>query len=446
MQLTKIQDRNKNMTANFIQKAARAIASLAAVVVLTTGALPAQTAENLRLTLGKSIVVDYPEDVRQLSTTNPDVADVTVVTTREILVHAKGLGSTDIVVWSANNQRMFYNVAVELNVDSLRRVLRESFPNETIDVRTSGDSISLNGKVSSKEVADRAAALSAVAAKTVVSNLFIQIPGIDDQIQLRVRFVELDRQKVIEQGINIFSTGAANTFGTSSTGQFSSPTIDSKTRTFTAQALNLFLFRPDINLGATIQDLETKNVLQILAEPNLVTTSGKEASFLVGGEFPIPIVQSSTSNSVTIQFKEFGIRLRFTPVITGNGTIKMDLHQEVSTIDSTNSITLNGFFIPALSTRRAETNVELKPGQTFLVAGLLDNRETKQLQKMPIIGDIPILGTLFKSRKENKSNTELVMFVTPEIILAQPAGTPIPEFKYPEPFLDLVNPDATKRN
>jgi len=220
MRLTNIQDRNKNMTANFIRKSASAVASLAAVVVLSTAALQAQTAETLRLTLGKSIVVDYPEDVRQLSTTNPDVADVTVVTTREILVHAKGLGSTDIVVWSANNQRMFYNVAVELNVDSLRRVLRESFPNETIDVRTSGDSISLNGKVSSKEVADRAAALSAVAAKTVVSNLQIPGPGIDDQIQLRVRFAELDRQKILEQGINFFSNGAANTIGQSLTGQF----------------------------------------------------------------------------------------------------------------------------------------------------------------------------------------------------------------------------------
>jgi len=267
----------------------------------------------------------------------------------------------------------------------------------------------------------------------VVSNLQIPGPGIDDQIQLRVRFAELDRQKILEQGINFFSNGAANTIGQSLTGQFING----------FQITSIFT---KLDFEVQLKDLESKNVLQILAEPNLVTSSGKEANFLVGGEFPIPILQSTTSNSVTIQFKEFGIRLRFTPIITGNGTIKMDLHQEVSTIDSTNSITLGGFFIPALSTRRAETNIELKPGQTFLVAGLLDNRETKQLQKMPIIGDIPILGTLFKSRKENKSNTELVMFVTPEIAVAQPAGTPAPEFKYPDPFLDLVNPDATKRN
>ena len=437
------------MTSHFILKtsrtAAHAIATVAALALLTSAA-QAQTAENLRLTLGKSIVVDYPEDVRQLSTTNPDVADVTVVTTREILVHAKGLGSTDIVVWSANNQRMFYNVAVELNVDPLRRVLRESFPNETIDIRTSGDSLTLNGKVSSKEVADRAAALAGVSAKTVVSNLMIPGPGVDDQVQLRVRFVELDRQKIIAQGINLFSTGATNTIGATATGQFGTPSVKTEDRTITTQVLNIFLFRPDLNFGATIQDLETKNVLQILAEPNLVTSSGKEASFLVGGEFPIPIVQSSTSNSITIQYKEFGIRLRFTPIVTANGTIKMDLHQEVSTIDASNAITIGGFFIPALSTRRAETNVELRGGETFMVAGLLDNREVQQLQKMPVIGDIPILGLLFKSRKDSKSNTELVMFVTPEIVRAQPAGTPAPEFKFPNEYLDLVNPDATKRN
>lgn len=413
---------------------ARAAAGLALLAIFTAGALRAQTAENLRLTLGKSIVVDYPEDVRQLSTTNPDVADVTVVTTREILVHAKGLGSTDIVVWSANNQRTFYNVAVELNLDSLRRVLRETFPNDTIDVRTAGDSISLNGKVSSKEVADRAGALAAVAAKTVVSNLQIPGAGIDDQIQLRVRFAELDRQKIQEYGINFFTNGAFNTRGGIGTFQFGSGTL---------QVASIFT---DLNVEIQLRALQANNVLQILAEPNLVTSSGKEASFLVGGEFPIPILQSSTANSITIQFKEYGIRLRFTPVVTANGTIKMALTQEVSSIDVTNSVTIAGFFIPALQTRRADTNVELNPGQTFMVAGLMDNREQEQFSKIPVIGDIPGLGNLFKSKKESKANTELVMFVTPEIVRAQPAGTPAPEFKFPNEYLDLINPDATKRN
>lgn len=413
------------------------MAALAALLALAAGMAQAQTAESLRLTIGKSIVIDYPEDIRQLSTTNPDVADVTVVTTREILVHAKGLGTTDIVVWSASDRRMFYNVTVELNVDSLRRVLRESFPNETIEVRTSGDSISLNGTVSSATVADRAAALAAVAAKTVVNNLQVPGPGIDDQIQLRVRFAELDRQRIQELGVNLFGSGFLNNgsvTASSGTGQF--------TNTF--QVASIFT---DLDIGqfeAQIKALETQNVLQILAEPNLVTSNGKEASFLVGGEFPVPILQSTQSNAITILFKEFGIRLRFTPTITPNRTIKLALNQEVSTIDSANSITLGGFFIPALSTRRAETNVELQPGQTFLVAGLLDNRDTNQFMKIPFIGDIPILGKLFQSKRENKTNTELVMFVTPEIARAIPAGTPVPEMQFPRQFLEPVNPDVVR--
>lgn len=434
----KTQVKDKNMTVYSVLKtagrtAARTIAGLAVLTAFAAATAQAQTAENLRLLLGKSIVVDYPEDVRQLSTTNPDVADVTVVTTREILVHAKGLGTTDIVVWSANDQRMFYNVTVELNVDSLRRVLRESFPNETIDVRTAGDSISLNGNVSNKDVADRVAALAAVSAKTVVNNLQVPGPGIDDQIQLRVKFVELDRQRIQELGINLYSNGAFNTFSAVRTGQF--------TNTF--QIASIFT---NLNVEMELKALETQNVLQILAEPNLVTSNGKEASFLVGGEFPVPILQGTATTAITVLFKEFGIRLRFTPNITANGTIKMALNQEVSTIDSANSIVLGGFFIPALSTRRAETNVELNPGQTFLVAGLMDNRETDQFQKMPIIGDIPILGNLFKSKRENKANTELVMFVTPEIARAIPAGAPTPDFVFPREFLDQLNPDAIRTN
>lgn len=428
------------MTAHSILKKAQrttagAILTFAVLAVFTAGTVQAQTAETLRLTQGKSIVIDYPADIRQLSTTNPDVADVTVVTTREILVHAKGLGTTDIVVWSANDQRMFYTVSVDLNVDPLRRVLRESFPNETIDVRTAGDSVSLNGRVSNKDVADRAAALAAVAAKTVVTNLTIPGPGIDDQIQLRVRFVELDRQRIQEAGIDFFVNGANNTFGGIGTGQFDFGS--------TFQVFSIF---NNLNVEARLKALQTQNVLQILAEPNLVTSNGKEANFLVGGEFPIPVLQNTNGNSITIMFKEFGIRLRFTPTITPNGTIKLVLAQEVSTIDTQNSITIAGFFIPALSTRRAETNVELQTGQTFLVAGLMDNRDTDNFQKIPGISSIPILGNLFKSKKENKSNTELVMFVTPEIARPLPVGAPVPEFNFPREFLENLNPNAVPGN
>ena len=422
----------------------RKIAITAALLVLATGIGRTQSAEDLRITVGKSIVIDYPGDIRQISTSNPEVVDASPVTTREILMSGKGLGSATMVVWSKADQRMFYNVTVELNLEPLRRMLTDTFPDEKIDVRSSRDSISLNGTVSSKDVADRAVALSATFAKTVVNNLSVS-GAIEKQILLRVKFAELDRSKAQQFGVNILSTGALNTIGSTSTGQFNSSSIlpnsnGSSTITVT-DALNIFAFRPDLNIGAFVKDLEQNNVLQILAEPNLVTTNGKEANFLVGGEFPVPILQGgANSGAVTVQFKEFGIRLLFTPLMTPNKTIKLALRQEVSTIDFSNAVTLQGFLIPALATRRAETNVELAEGQTFVVAGLMDNRETSALTKLPIISSIPILGALFKSKIENKNNTELVMLVTPEVTEALGPNDPKPQPYFPREFLQRIEP------
>ena len=355
----------------------RRVLFTAALLGLAASRFQAQSAEDLRITVGKSIVIDYPGDIRQISTSNPEVVDASPVTTREILMSGKGLGSATMVVWSKADQRMFYNVTVELNLEPLRRILQETFPDEKIDIHSSRDSVSLNGMVSSKDVADRAVALAATFAKTVVNNLQVAAGAIEKQILLRVKFAELDRSRAQQFGVNFLSTGALNTIGAISTGQFNSgavvPGVGAAPTTLTiSDALNIFAFRPDLNIGAFIKDLETENVLQILAEPNLVTTNGKEANFLVGGEFPVPILQGgANSGAVTIQFKEFGIRLLFTPVMTGNKTIKLALRQEVSTIDFANAVSLQGFLIPALSTRRAETNVELSEGQTFVVAGLM---------------------------------------------------------------------------
>ena len=424
----------------------RKIAVTAAVLVLATGIGRTQSAEDLRITVGKSIVIDYPGDIRQISTSNPEIVDASPVTTREILMSGKGLGSATMVVWSKADQRMFYNVTVELNLEPLRRILQDTFPDEKIDVRSSRDSISLNGTVSSKDVAERATALSATFAKTVVNNLAISGP-IEKQILLRVKFAELDLSKAQQFGVNILSTGALNTIGGGTTGQFNSgsivPGVGGAPTTLTiTDALNFFALRPGgLNIAAFLKDLEQDNVLQILAEPNLVTTNGKEANFLVGGEFPVPILQGgANAGAVTIQFKEFGIRLLFTPTITGNKTIKLALRQEVSTIDTANGVTLQGFSIPALATRRAETNVELAEGQTFVVAGLMDNRETNAFTKLPFISSIPVLGALFKSKVENKSSTELVMLVTPEVTEALGPNDPKPQPYFPRDFIKRIDP------
>jgi pilus assembly protein CpaC len=410
------------------------------VFLLGAGTVFGQSAEELRLTVGKSVVIDYPSDIRQISTSSPEIVDASPVTTREILLHGKGLGNATLVVWSKTGERTFYNVTVDLNLDSLRKILKDSFPNEQIVPESSRDSLTLNGKVSSKEIADRAIALATTFAKTVVNNMELGTPPIEKQVLLRVRFAELDRTKAEEYGVNWFSQAGQTGFYAStqqspisSTTQGGSGGLNTLT---IGSALNLFAFDPKLNLGAFLQALQSENILQILAEPNLVTTNGKEAYFLVGGEFPVPVLQGGgNAGSVTVQFKEFGIRLRFTPVITGNHTIKLHLTQEVSTLDAADGVTFNGFVIPAISTRRAETDVELGEGQSFVVAGLLDNRDTESLSKLPFLGDIPVLGALFKSKSVKKSRTDLVMLVTPEV--TQPLGPndPRPEIAFPKDFL-----------
>ena len=421
----------------------------AALLWIAPAAQADSSAEDLRLTIGKSVVIDYASDIRQISTSNPEIADASPVTTREIILHGKSLGAATLIVWNKEGQRYFYNITVEMSLDALRKLIRETFPNEQIQVQSSRESVSLTGVVSSQAVSERAAAMAAGFAKAVINNLAINT-GIAQQIVLRVRFAELSRTAASQFGVNILSTAFGQTSSVT-TGQFGSPSVSgsigatsSASPTFSiSQALNIFAFRKDLNLGAFIQALQTKGILQILAEPNLVTSNGKEASFLVGGETPVPVLQGgANASSVTIQFKEFGIRLRFTPTVTANKTIKLDLLQEVSSVDVAHGVAFNGFVIPGFSTRRANTSIELAEHQSFMVAGLLDNRDTESFSKLPGISSVPVLGQLFKSRDISKGLDELVMVVTPEITLPMgPSETkPLPDF--PNEFLIPVQPVA----
>jgi pilus assembly protein CpaC len=406
--------------------------------------------EEIRLTVGKSIVIDYPADIARISTSNPDIADASPVTAREVLIHGKGLGTVTLVVWSKTGQRNFYNITVEQNLESLRKLLKDTFPNEDIHVQSSRDSLSLTGHVSSKEMSERVTALAAPFAKTTVNNLQIATAGAEKQILLRVKFAELDRSTSDQFGVNLISTGATNTIGSTTTGQFSAPAAPSigggAATTFSiANALNIFAFRPGLNLGVLIEALQAKNLLQILAEPNLITSNGKEASFLVGGEFPVPVLQGgANSGAVTIQFREFGIRLSFNPLITQNNTIQMHVKPEVSSLDFTNAVTINGTTIPALATKRMETNIELGEGQSFVIAGLMDNQVTETLNRIPGLSSIPILGNIFKSKSLSKSDTELVVVVTPEITLPLQPGEAKPGVAMPKDFLVPLTPDADK--
>jgi len=330
----------------------------------------------------------------------------------------------------------------------------------------------LEGEVSGQTVADRAVALTQTGGGSVVNLLRVR-PSVNSTIMLQVRFAEVDQAAVQQLGINIFSTGAGNTIGSTTTQQFgqtltnagaiplnvqrgSDPSAASlvsgaigKGLTPTpavfglSDLLNIFVFRADVNLGFVLKALQQNNLLQILAEPNLLATSGKEASFLAGGEFPFPIVQSGVSGAsyVTIEWKEFGVRLKFVANSQEDGIIKLKVSPEVSSLDYSNALTISGFLIPARSTRKADTEVELRNGQSFAIAGLLDNRLTEVASKIPWLGDVPILGNLFKSRSVNKNKTELMVLVTPTIVQPLEQGQTPSGPQFPLPFMDSSNPD-----
>jgi pilus assembly protein CpaC len=422
------------------------------VLAAVSPALAQGGPEDVRLTVGKSIVIDYPADISRISTSNPEIVDASPVTGREVLVHGKSFGTVTLVVWSKTGQRNFYNITVEQNLEPLRKLLKDTFPREDIHVQSSRESLSLTGHATTKDASDRATALATPFAKTVVNNLQVAAQAVDKQILLRVKFAELDRTASTQFGINLISTGATNTIGRVTTGQFPAPTPttigggiagQSASLFSISDALNIFAFRPDLNLATLIRALQQRNLLQILAEPNLVTTNGKEASFLVGGEFPVPVLQGgANSGAVTIMFREFGVRLTFNPVVTENNTIRLYVKPEVSALDFSNALSFNGFTIPALSSRKMETNIELGEGQSFVIGGLIDNRLTETVSRIPGLSSLPILGNLFKTKETDRKNTELIVMVTPEMTMPLQPGEAKPGPVMPRDFLTPLTPST----
>jgi pilus assembly protein CpaC len=388
--------------------------------------------QSVHIQIGKSIVLNTQSRIRRIVVSNPAVLDTVTVSSTQVVVTAKLPGSSSLVLWDEGSIARIMDVYADIDVSGLRDGVKAAYPGEAIQIDAEQGRVFATGKVSNKAVADNVVRMAGVYSKEVVDLMTIDIPH-TKQVMLKVRFAEVDRIKLEQFGFNLLSTGAANTIGTTTTGQFSPTTIGSSglltgvigqsttgysTSLAVSNLMNIFLYRPDLNLGAAIQDLQQKNVLQILAEPNLMARSGEPAKFLAGGEFPFPVVQggaAGTAATVTIQFKPFGVRLDFTGTITGN-VIRLKIAPEVSTLDFTNAVEISGFEVPAISTRRAETEIELRDGQSFGIAGLLDRRTTAQLSKVPGIGDIPILGQLFRSRSFNRTNTELLVMVTPTIV------------------------------
>jgi len=405
------------------------------------------SANELSVAVGKSVLVDTARPVARVAIGLGDVAEADAISPTEIMVDGKAPGETSLIIWDTAGGRQFFNVAVRASVtatseslEAVRRELRTEFPGQTIKVSSENGTIFLRGTVKDLASSDRAAKIAATAGK-VLNLLYVDVPQGDPQVLLKVRFASVDRSKERQLGLNLFSLGAFNTVGGITTGQFSPPVITSTTTGVTAtfpSELNLLALIPGSNVGATIEALIQKNVVEILSEPNIVAQNGKEASFLAGGEYPYPVVQgggAGTPATVTIQFKEYGVRLNFIPTITPRGTIRLQVAPEVSTLDFTNAVELSGFEVPAINTRKVNTEVDLADGQSFVIGGLLDKRDTEAFEKIPFIGDIPILGKLFQSTQVTKTDTELLVLVTPEIVKPIEATAAKPELKFPGKFL-----------
>ena len=429
-------------------------AALCTVLLMSVIAAAAQSeGQALHVFVGRSVVINLQWRVARILSSNPAVIDTVATSPTQVVVEGKAAGSSSLILWDETGHSQMLDVTVDVNVSFLRTAIEQTYPGQQITVQSDGAHLILTGTVSDSKVAEDVGKMAGLYSPGVVNSLAIA-PVHEQQILLEVKFAEVDRTKLQQLGINLFSTGATNTLGSITTQQFSPPTLQSNSSngtggsvtsslTFT-DLLNVFLFRPDINLGTTIKDLENKSVLEILAQPNLLALNGQKASFLAGGEFPFPVVQGGTTNgvAVTIQFRPFGVRLDFTGFIGKDGVIRMHIVPEVSTLDFSNALTISGFTVPAISTRRAETEIELKEGQSFAMAGLLDNRAQVQLSKMPGVGDIPILGHLFRSQSLNRSHTELVVLVTPHIVdPTRMSGPPAVPPANPVKFLNVPSFD-----
>jgi pilus assembly protein CpaC len=425
--------------------------ALALTLPLTALPMAAQSeGQALHVFVGKSVVINLQTPVSRILSSNPAVIDTLATSPKQVVVEGKAPGVSSLIIWDSSGHSQILDVTVDVNISHLRTAIEQTYPGQPVNIQSDGAHLILTGTVSDLKISDDIGKMASAYSGGVVNSLSVA-PVHEQQILLQVKFAEVDRTKLQQFAINILSTGAANTPGTITTQQFSAPTqngqltsgIGAKNAGFTSSfqlsnLLNIFLFRPDLNLGATIQDLESRNVLQILAEPNLLALNGQKANFLAGGEFPFPVVQGGTNvGAVTIQFRPFGVKLDFTAFVGPDRVIRMHIAPEVSTLDFTQAIVISGFTVPAISTRRTETEIELKDGQSFGIAGLMDNRATVQLSKIPGIGDIPILGNFFRSRSINRSDSELMVMVTPRIVdpVQMNAPSPLPPAN-PVKFLD----------
>jgi pilus assembly protein CpaC len=416
----------------------RKVLSLSMLMLLAIADLGAQQVQpgqlpQVSVTAGRSTIVTTEFDVTRIAVTNPEIADATVVRPREILVDGKAPGTISLILWG-DATRLQYDIVVEQPVTALEQQIHRLFPDEKVVVTSNADGIVLSGTASSTQVMLRIGeVVRAASPKANVINM-LQVPGGSDaqQVMLQVRIAEVNKRALLEFGSSFFTgaTGAGDWIARGTTGQFAAPEFKDLSRSVVTGAsgatatsasgeiefsdfLNIFLFNTSWNAGTLIRALKQTGYFQSLAEPNLIAYNNKEASFLAGGEFPIPIVNGV--GQVSVEFKEFGVRLNFTPTIAGD-LIRLKVRPEVSSLDFNNGVTLEGFRIPALTVRRAETEVELRDGQSFAVAGLIDNSAQTDKSAIPLLSQVPIIGHLFSSKAERQERNELLVLITPRLV------------------------------
>ena len=399
------------------------------------GAIRTYTPQKLNLTVGKSLVIDTPAAVTRVSLANPEIADTVVISPRQVYLIGKAVGTTNLTLWGGDDRvYSVFDVAVSADLALLKEKLQEILPGENIKVIGAHDSVTLSGEVTSTANLSQAVAITEAFAPKKVVNL-VQVSGVH-QVMLEVRVAEMSRSLARRLGFNFTVVGSGGDFGISRIGNLLSSLEISDLAVggaFSPSVNALFrFFKGNTTVTGFIDALKENGLVKILAEPTLVTLSGQEARFLAGGEFPVPVPQEQ--DTITIEFKQFGVGLSFTPTVLSGDKISMRVAPEVSDLDFTTAVVLSGFVVPGLTTRRASTVIELADGQSFAIAGLLRETVREAVSKFPILGDIPILGVLFRSTSFQKNETELIIIVTPHLVKPlDMARQSLPTDQYIEP-------------
>ncbi|MFN7927505.1 MAG: type II and III secretion system protein family protein [Blastocatellia bacterium] len=378
-----------------------------------------KTSTPVGLLTGQSRLLIFNEDYERIAIPNQDVAEAVPVAANQILLTGKAPGESTLVVWSKNNARfLFFDVSVRVNLSQLDAQIRALFPQEEIQLSQANGAVVLSGKVKAAQTIQKADTVTQSFGFKTVNLLTAPVPN-EAQVQLQVRVAEVSRNKMRELAATpAYQSRPGNgAYSNTGTGPWTLNSVNEGAM-FGSVASTLNLFLMNSNAFLFIRALQSQGALRALAEPNLVAMNGQQASFLAGGEIPIPVFQNASgggNGGISVTYKDYGVRVNFKPTILDEEHIRLELEPEVSTLDYANAVRFSGFSIPALRTRRAKTGIELRDGQSFALAGLLDNNETRSLSKLPYLGDIPVIGSLFTSKQFQKQETELVFFVTATI-------------------------------